>query len=126
MEYHEVAAQVRSKARRWLAEFDTDLLLGLADDFLSDAPGRVERLRQAVAANDSKSLAHEAHTLKSSSAHVGAAQLESMSKNLELAGRAGQAAVLADQVGELEQHFTLVRQAVEHMAKDLDQFLAEK
>lgn len=126
MEYHEVEAQLRTKARKWIADFDSDLLLGLADDFLSDAPGRVARMRQAVSADDSHALTHEAHTLKSSCAHVGATQLESLSKQLELAGRAGQAASLCDQVAELEQHFTLVRQAVEQMVHDLDQFLAEK
>lgn len=125
MEYREVEAQLRSKARKWLADFDSDLVLGLAGDFLSDAPGRVERMRQAVRLDDSRALAHEAHTLKSSSAHVGAIQLESMSKQIELAGRAGHAASLFDQVAELEQHFTLVRQAVEQMVHDLDQFLTE-
>lgn len=126
MEYREVEAQLKIKARKWIADFDVDLLLGLADDFLSDAPGRVERIRQAVDADDCRALAHEAHTLKSSCAHVGATALESMSKQLELASRAGQAAALADQVAQIEQHFALVRQAVEQLVANVDRFLAEQ
>ncbi|MBM4263254.1 MAG: Hpt domain-containing protein [Deltaproteobacteria bacterium] len=125
MEYCEVAAQLRTKARKWIADFDVDLLLGLADDFLSDAPGRVERMRLAVGANDHRALTHEAHTLKSSCTHVGATELEAMSKALEVAGRAGEAASLSDQVAQLEQHFILVRQAVERMVDNLDEFLVE-
>ena len=126
MHYREVEAQLKIKARKWLADFDVDLLLGLADDFLSDAPGRVERMRAAVDADNSRALTHEAHTLKSSSAHVGATELEALSQQIELAGRAGQAASLNAQVTQLEQHFALVRRAVERMVQDLDQFLAEK
>jgi HPt (histidine-containing phosphotransfer) domain-containing protein len=74
----------------------------LVGAYLSDGEGHVDAARRAVAAEDAESLVRPAHTLKSSSATVGAMQLSATSRELEMAGRSGSidaaAVALADRL----------------------------
>ena len=56
---------------------------------MSDALDVVQRWTAAEAANDAEALIRPAHTLKSSSAAVGAMRLSDVSRTLEMAGRSG-------------------------------------
>ena len=56
---------------------------------LADGVAHVASVQQAVAAGDADSLVRPAHTLKSSSATVGAAALSATARALEMAGRSG-------------------------------------
>jgi len=49
----------------------------------------VDAIAAAVAADDAEALVRPAHTLKSSSATVGAQRLAAASRELEMAGRSG-------------------------------------
>lgn len=55
--------------------------------YLSDSITLVQQLRDAVASSDSEALRQAAHTLKSSSANLGAVWLASLCKELEHRGR---------------------------------------
>jgi signal transduction histidine kinase/DNA-binding response OmpR family regulator/HPt (histidine-containing phosphotransfer) domain-containing protein len=57
--------------------------------YLEDAPKLIETLREAVSLADSQALSNAAHSLKSSSANLGAVRLAKLSSDLEKAGRAG-------------------------------------
>jgi HPt (histidine-containing phosphotransfer) domain-containing protein len=57
----------------------------------------LETLRQALGEGDVEAIRKAAHTLKSSSANLGARKLASLSSQLEAAGRANS----VDQVGPL-------------------------
>jgi HPt (histidine-containing phosphotransfer) domain-containing protein len=61
----------------------------LVETFLAEAPGQVEAMDAAVEADDADALVRPAHTLKSSSATVGAMRLSSVARELEMAGRGG-------------------------------------
>jgi CheY-like chemotaxis protein/HAMP domain-containing protein len=82
--------------------FDPAVLRGLADlgqgdefvprvvdKYLSASAGLLAALRDAVAAADPKAVAAAAHTLKSSSAQIGAVRLSALCKELEALGRSG-------------------------------------
>lgn len=69
-----------------VAGADTITILQL---FLEDAPGMIERLETAATNRDSMQLRDLAHTLKSSSANVGAQALANAARRIELAARTG-------------------------------------
>ncbi len=69
-----------------VAGADTITILQL---FLEDAPGIIERLETAATNRDSMQLRDLAHTLKSSSANVGAQALANAARRIELAARTG-------------------------------------
>lgn len=61
----------------------------LVETYLADAPVQFEAMATAIEADDAASLVRPAHTLKSSSATVGAMRLSSVARELEVAGRSG-------------------------------------
>ncbi|MFN7964384.1 MAG: response regulator [Acidobacteriota bacterium] len=58
--------------------------------FLTDTPANIEQLRAAVASGDTVTAHRLAHTLKSSAATVGAVQLATLCKALELQAKSGE------------------------------------
>ncbi len=68
---------------------DLGFVRDLVDTFLADSAGQVDAIEAAVAANDAEALVRPAHTLKSSSATLGATTLSTTARTLEMAGRSG-------------------------------------
>ena len=62
---------------------DPGLVLELIGMFLTDAPQRMSDIQASLARGDIASLERAAHTLKSSSANIGAARLSSCCKSME-------------------------------------------
>jgi HPt (histidine-containing phosphotransfer) domain-containing protein len=89
------------------------LIVKFIDIFLEDSPVLLETIRTAVAANDATNLFHAAHTLKSSSANLGAVTLSNLSRDLELIGRnGGSIDGSKPRVIKLEKEYERVRQAL--------------
>ena len=61
----------------------------LVETYLADTPVQLDAMTTAVEADDAEALVRPAHTLKSSSATVGAMRLSSVARELEMAGRTG-------------------------------------
>jgi HPt (histidine-containing phosphotransfer) domain-containing protein len=61
----------------------------LVETYLADTPAQLDAMTTAVEADDADGLVRPAHTLKSSSATVGAMRLSSVARELEMAGRSG-------------------------------------
>ena len=81
---------------------DRGFVVDLIEAYLSDGEKHVAEVEAAVAAGDAAALVRPAHTLKSSSATVGAESLAATARDLELAGRSGTLAdVAAAQVAGL-------------------------
>ncbi len=80
--------------------------------YVGDTPQHLQTLRQAIAGLDSGNLRKVAHSLKSSSANVGAETLAQMCKEMEHLGRTdtteGAAVILTD----MEQEFQAVRHSL--------------
>jgi HPt (histidine-containing phosphotransfer) domain-containing protein len=68
---------------------DVEFLDELVDTYLEDGQAQVAVLQGAVAVNATEDLVRPAHTLKSSSANVGALQLAEACRDLEASARAG-------------------------------------
>src|SRR2546423_5316049 len=66
---------------------DPAFVRDLIETYLADVPVQLEGIEAAVAANDAEALIRPAHTLKSSSATVGAMRLAETSRALDMAGR---------------------------------------
>ncbi len=81
--------------------------------FTTNAPRRMERLRQAVAGREAQALEHTAHTLKSNCAMLGATRMAAHCHELEKLGERGgfeQAAVV---LSRAEEEFTRVLAALQ-------------
>jgi HPt (histidine-containing phosphotransfer) domain-containing protein len=69
----------------------------LASAYLAEGPNDLAALAAAAAAGDAAGTVRPAHTLKSSSAALGAARLAALCRQVEYAGREGRV-VTADEV----------------------------
>ena len=68
---------------------DIGFVRELIETYLADTPAQLEAMAAAVEADDAAALVRPAHTLKSSSATVGASRLSALARELEMAGRSG-------------------------------------
>jgi HPt (histidine-containing phosphotransfer) domain-containing protein len=84
-------------------------LVGL---FTQNAPEKMDRIREAVAARDRLALERVAHTLKSNCAFLGAAGMAGVCARLEDAGTRGDFEDAACALAEAEALFPAVLQAV--------------
>ena len=66
---------------------DPDIVAEVGGLFLEHSPQKVKAILQAVESRDANGLKTAAHSLKSSSAYVGAMRLSEMSRELEMMGR---------------------------------------
>jgi CheY-like chemotaxis protein/HPt (histidine-containing phosphotransfer) domain-containing protein len=89
------------------------LVVEVVDCYLRDTPARIAALLAALAANDARSARREAHTLKSSSATVGATQIAAIAAELEQSAKASGVDGMAERVGEIARLFTCALPALE-------------
>ena len=73
----------------------------IIDAYLRDSPERIAALQAALAAGDAERVTREAHSLKSSSATVGATELAAIAEQLEHAATPGLADGMVQQVAEI-------------------------
>jgi CheY-like chemotaxis protein/HPt (histidine-containing phosphotransfer) domain-containing protein len=81
--------------------------------YLYTTPVLMKRVHDAVEGTDSDALRQAAHTLKSSSAHLGALVFSEMCKDLERMGRDRTLEGAKDRVSALEHEYERVRDALE-------------
>jgi HPt (histidine-containing phosphotransfer) domain-containing protein len=93
---------------------DQEFLAELIDTYVADAPVQVGSLRLALAAGDIEALVRPAHTLKSSSASLGALGLADQCRQLELAAKAGSLDGAGDSIEEIAGELERVLGALEH------------
>jgi HPt (histidine-containing phosphotransfer) domain-containing protein len=68
---------------------DRGFVVELIETYLTDSAEQVDAVESAVAADDPAAVVRPAHTLKSSSATLGARRLVVTARALEMAGRSG-------------------------------------
>ena len=115
-------ATIDPKALQTLRELQRpgrpDLLTRVIDLFALDAPRLLAAMRDAVAASDAEALRHAAHTLKSTSANVGATMLAVNCREIEQLARAAEVTAagvpLGDALEELDR--VLAALALERVA----------
>jgi HPt (histidine-containing phosphotransfer) domain-containing protein len=77
---------------------DELFIADLAATYLAEGPGHLAAMQAAAAAGDAAAIVRPAHTLKSSSAALGAMRLSELAREIEFAGRNGEVADLASRV----------------------------
>ena len=90
---------------------DRDFVVDLVETYLADGDVQIQALATAGAAGDATAAVRPAHTLKSSSATVGAMRLAAAARGLEATTRAGQAPV-ADDIDALATELAAVSRAL--------------
>jgi CheY-like chemotaxis protein/HPt (histidine-containing phosphotransfer) domain-containing protein len=91
------------------------LLQRVLDAFVADTPVRLVALRQAIAACNTTSLRKVAHSLKSSSANIGADTLARLSRDMEKLGRTDNTSGAAVLLASMEREFSAVRDTLSTM-----------
>jgi HPt (histidine-containing phosphotransfer) domain-containing protein len=99
---------------------DIGFVRELIQTYLADTPMQFEAMTAAVAADDAASLVRPAHTLKSSSATVGAMRLSAIARELEMAGRSGSLGA------ETQAGLDAARAEWQAAAEALDMFLSRR
>lgn len=84
-----LSPDVLDSLRELQSEDDPHFLANLLTLFLSSLTSKVELIGKASQTGDAKTLASEAHALKSSSGNVGATVLSSLCESLEKLGKSG-------------------------------------
>jgi len=126
MEQGAIENEIRDKAKEWVEEYGEEFLLELVGDYLFEASARVARLCQALAGGDADTLTYEAHTLKSSSANLGAQTFSDLAKRFEEAGREGDLTTLVDDAELFERQFAAVKASLEKLLSAPSQFIADE
>jgi signal transduction histidine kinase/DNA-binding response OmpR family regulator len=94
-------------------EDDPAFILRLVEQFLSDTVGYLEAMSKAAEHNEAVALERAAHTLKSTSANLGALGMVALCQQLQDMGRAGTVAGAATVLHQLRDECTRVQQALE-------------
>jgi PAS domain S-box-containing protein len=90
-------------------EGEPEILIELIELFSTGVPPQLAALREAVEAGDARSVGRIAHTLKGSSANMGARRMWSVSAQLEGMGGAGELGGAGERISCLEEEFGRVR-----------------
>ncbi|MFZ3147407.1 MAG: Hpt domain-containing protein [Methanothrix sp.] len=104
---------VLASLRELQDEGDPDIIAEVGGLFIKHSPEKVKAIMQSVESGDAKGLHIAAHSLKSSSAYVGAMHLSAMAKELELMGRSNSLEGSRELAQRLKTEFMLVMAALE-------------
>jgi HPt (histidine-containing phosphotransfer) domain-containing protein len=102
------AAVDPQKLRELTEMTDSEFVQELISAYLEDAPEQILEMRQALETEEQQRFARAAHSLKSTSANLGASMLQQYAKELEAYGRAGDLAAAAEQFPRLEEEYARV------------------
>jgi CheY-like chemotaxis protein/HPt (histidine-containing phosphotransfer) domain-containing protein len=90
----------------------SELVAKVVDTYLESSQQLLSTIRDATAAGDPAAFAAAAHTLKSSSAQVGAMQLSNLSKEMETLGREGSCEGASELLERIETEYESVREGL--------------
>src|SRR4051794_29951812 len=79
---------------------DDEFIADLITTYVNEGNDHLSAIDAAAAAADAAAVVRPAHTLKSSSAALGAMRLAQIARDIEMAGRAGDAGDLGTRVAE--------------------------
>jgi two-component system, sensor histidine kinase and response regulator len=91
---------------------DPEVTRRIIDTYLAHTTGLLAKIREGVAQSDGRSITSAAHSLKSSSATIGARRVSELCKRLESLGREGSPKGAAELLESLEAAQTAAREAL--------------
>ena len=89
-----------------------DFMGELIDTYCDDTPQLIVQLQQALEQGDAEGFRRLAHSIKSSSASMGALNFAMLARDLEMIGKSGDLTGSAEKVNQLESEFESVVQAL--------------
>jgi CheY-like chemotaxis protein len=92
---------------------EIDALQEVIDIYLDSAPQLLQRIQEAVRTEQPEELREAAHSLKSTSAALGAFDLSEMAKKMEVMGRFGNTASASNMLADIEAEYQRVRKALD-------------
>jgi CheY-like chemotaxis protein len=101
----DVIDQTALDALRELEDGASDILRELVEIYIDDAPGYITALREAILAADPHQMERTAHTLKGSSASLGARRLVAACLDMERLGRGGSMEGSQEMLARVEREF---------------------
>ncbi len=104
---------VLASLRQLQDEGDPDIVAEVGGLFLQHSPDKVKAILEAAEKRDAKALQLAAHSLKSSSAYIGAMRLSGLAKELEMMGRSGALEGAREEAERLQEEFDLAVRAIE-------------
>lgn len=109
---------VLKELRSLQGEGEPDLIAELFETFRGDAPTLIAAMRTAATQGNAEQLKQAAHSLKGSSASLGAKPLSALSAEVEKMGRAGSMTGAAEKVDQIEQEYARVIKTLESESKN--------
>ena len=93
-------------------EGDRDFVVELIEAYLADGATHVAAIDAALETDSAEALVRPAHTLKSSSATVGAMRLAATARELEMTGRSGSLAEAGEAAGRVADEWRATSEAL--------------
>ena len=93
----------------------TDFLVELIDTYALETGGLIEQLRQALIGQDAAAFGRLAHSIKSSSASLGALAFSQQARELEMMGKANDLSDAGPKVERLAAGFLEVKRGLEEL-----------
>ncbi len=90
----------------------SDIISRVVNLFLDVTPSLIRKLHQAIISNDGEGVREAAHSIKSSSANVGALQLSKKCREMEVLGEQGDVDAAKEMVEAINDEFVAVRAAL--------------
>ncbi|MBL8859337.1 MAG: Hpt domain-containing protein [Planctomycetes bacterium] len=103
---------VIAELRELGGEDDPGLLVELIELFLADAPLHIQEVERSLASGDIKKVERAAHTLKSSSANIGAKNLSEICRQIECLARNQEKDQISPLLAATTQSFAEVQSAL--------------
>ncbi len=103
---------VLASLRELQEEGDPDIVAEVGGLFIQHSPEKVNAIMESAEKGDTKGLQMAAHSLKSSSAYIGAMRLSAMAKELELMARSDALEGAPEKAKRLNAEFSRVLSAI--------------
>jgi CheY-like chemotaxis protein/HPt (histidine-containing phosphotransfer) domain-containing protein len=107
--FQEEADQAQPAPDDVTSQFSPDDLREIAAQYLQDVPERIREMKAALKARDTEVLSRAAHTLKSSSAYVGATRVGRLGAKMEQMADRGELEAMGYWITRMEADFERVR-----------------
>jgi HPt (histidine-containing phosphotransfer) domain-containing protein len=95
-----------------------DFVVELIDTYNIETGELIEQLGQALTSGEAASFGRYAHSIKSSSASLGALELSQQARELEMMGKASDLSGAGQKVEKLAADFLLVKQRLEELRNE--------
>jgi len=93
---------------------DQNLARVVIEGFLGDLPAQIEQLKRYAAAGDAHGVEQQAHKIKGAAAMMGGEALRAVAAEMELAGKAGNLAMVSGRITELDVQCEALTKALNH------------